>query len=239
MQHYLRALRSRLLQFCGVVWLLYATTAQANIGETITQLVEQTVTAEVVSRYAHGTYTVTPQPVANLRLKPCDELVAEVRSQNLHGRVPVHVRCVSPAPWSLYASATVSVEVPVLVTRRAIARGERITAESVSFENISLHRLRPQTISDMQDIEGKVARRALSAHQAVTLHHLSTPLAVAKGERVHIQSTSGRVTIGTYGVALSGGRAGEQIQVRNESSRRIIRPWILGPGKVATSPPGV
>ena len=66
---------------------------------------------------------------------------------------------------------------------------------------------------------------------------LDRPVAVARGDRVQIQSLAGRIRIATAGVALESGKVGEQIAVRNESSKRTIHPWILAPGTVGTRPP--
>jgi flagella basal body P-ring formation protein FlgA len=218
--------------------LLLATSAQATSGQRIEELVRETVTKLVAEKHAGTVFTVTPQPLAaSARLKPCDQLQAQVRSKTLSGRVPVHIRCTSPVPWAMYASAQVSVEVPVLVAVRGISRGERIEANLLETEHIPLHRLRPQTVTKLSDAVGKVARRAISAQQPITLHHLSTPPVVAKGDRVHILANSGRVQIQTFGIAMANGQVGEQIQVRNETSDRVIRPWIVSRGKVATTPP--
>lgn len=220
------------------VLLLTASSTLANTKQSIEELVRETVTNRVAEKHAGMVFTVTPQPLAaSMRLKPCDQLEARVRSKTLHGRVPVHIRCTSPVPWALYASAQVSVDVPVLVASRAISRGERLEASVLQTENIPLHRLRPQTMTKLSDVVGKVARRAISAQQPITLHHLYTPPVVAKGDRVHILANSGRVQIQTFGIAMTNGQVGEQIQVRNETSDRVIRPWIVSHGKVATSPP--
>lgn len=230
---------SQVISLCVATSLLIlASSVQATTGQRIEELVRESVTKVVAEKHAGTIFTVTPQPVAaSTRLKPCDQLHAQVRSKTLSGRVPVHIRCTGPVPWALYASAQVSVDVPVLVAVRAISRGERIEASLLEIEHIPLHRLRPQTVTQISDAVGKVARRAISAQQPITLHHLSTPPVVAKGDRVHILANSGRVQIQTFGIAMTNGQVGEQIQVRNETSDRVIRPWIVSRGRVATTPP--
>ncbi len=200
--------------------------------------VSRTLDILLAQTYPHGRYEYTVAPVAaSIRLKPCESFAAEVKSKNLFGRVPVHVRCLHPANWSLYASAEVKVAVDVLVTSRAIAKDELIQADAVEVQTQWLHQVRNNHVSRLQDVTGKVARRGLRAQTILTLNHVATPMAVDKGERVHIEANSGRVTITSYGTALASGRIGEQIQVRNDSSTRVIRPWVVGPGRVATSAP--
>ena len=149
----------------------------------------------------------------------------------------MHVRCLGPANWSLYASAEVKVAIEVITTRRAISRGEMILASDLSVKTTWLQQSRRNHIADIDAAVGKVARRALRVDTILNDNHLEAPMAVDKGERVRIIANSGRVSITSYGTAMNSGRVGEQIQVRNDSSARIIRPWIIGPGKVGTSAP--
>lgn len=210
--------------------LTWAGPLEDEVSRTLDTLLGQT--------YPNGNYEYTVAPVAaSIHLKPCDSFSAQVKSKQLSGRVPVHVRCLHPANWSLYASADVKVAVDVLVTSRNITKGELILADAVEVQTQWLHQVRNSYISRLEDVTGKVARRGLRANTTLTLNHVATPMAVDKGERVHIEANSGRVTITSYGTALASGRIGEQIQVRNDSSTRVIRPWVVGPGRVATSAP--
>ena len=207
-------------------------------AESIEALVEQTLEKALAETYQAGSYTVTALPVnATVKQKPCTQLSAQIRSQQLYGRVPVHVRCSAPTPWSLYATAEVEVQTSVIVLQRGVARGEPITAEAVVLEQRPVHQLRAQTVVKVDDALGKVARRSLAAGQVLTLNQLSVPMAVEKGERVHILAHSGRVQIQAYGTALASGAIGDQIRVQNDMSERIIQPWIVAPGKVSTVPP--
>ncbi|XOV81497.1 MAG: flagellar basal body P-ring formation chaperone FlgA [bacterium] len=214
-----------------------ASAAEANrMEEQVSAALEEKLT----SAYPAGNYRFTILPInAAAHLKPCTAFAAEVKATALAGRVPVHVRCLHPANWSLYASAEVEVAVDVITTRRAISRGELILAGDLNVTTSWLQQNRRHQLTAVGDAVGKIARRALRADTILTAAHLEAPLAVDKGERVRIIANSGRVSITAYGTALSSGRIGEQIQVRNDSSARVIRPWIIGPGEVGTSAPGV
>ena len=208
-------------------------------ASNLATLVHDTVEAALTQQYSPEQYRIKVLPVpAAAHLKPCTEMRAEIKSKHLYGRVPVHVRCEAPSPWSLYASAEVTVEVPVVTSLRAIARGERITRDAIALTPQALQLTRTQTLTRLEDALGKVARRALQPNRALTLNHLMTPDAVTKGERVQISANNGRVQIQAFGTALANGKIGERIQVRNDISRRIIHPWVIAPGQVATRPPG-
>ena len=212
--------------------------ATQDLQANIEKLVYNQVFEAVAKRYPKATFSVKPQVMANVtQLKHCARLSAQVRSTQLFARVPVYIRCEHPAPWSLYATAEVDVNVDVVVAQRAIARGERITRDMLTYQTVTLNQLRTHTLERIEDALGKEARRPLAALRPISLNALTTPPTISKGERVQISAKAGRVTIRSFGVALGTGQIGEQIQVRNEASQRIIRPWIIGPGQVATHAP--
>lgn len=212
--------------------------AAAASASVIEEQVRVALEKQLSETHQPGRYRFSVLPVgAAVNLKPCTEFAVEVKAGVLAGRVPVHVRCLHPANWSLYASADVEVAVDVITTRRTISRGEMLLATDLKLQTLWLQQRRSNNISTLSEAVGKVARRALRAESVLSVSHLEAPMAVDKGERVRITAHSGRVSITSYGTALASGRIGEQIQVRNDSSTRIIRPWIIGPGQVGTSAP--
>ncbi|MCR9261244.1 MAG: flagellar basal body P-ring formation chaperone FlgA [Pseudomonadaceae bacterium] len=216
-------------------YLFHSAVATASVIE---EQVSVALEAQLAETYPLGNYEYSVLPVRSaLHLKPCDSFATEIKTKVLVGRVPVHVRCLGPANWSLYASAEVKVAIKVITTRRAISRGEMILAGDLAVKTQWLQQSRRNHIADIDAAVGKVARRALRADMVLNSNHLEAPMAVDKGERVRIIANSGRVSITSYGTAMGSGRIGEQIQVRNDSSARIIRPWVIGPGKVGTSAP--
>ena len=70
----------------------------------------------------------------------------------------------------------------------------------------------------------------------VLASQLDVPIAVERGSKVQIVARRGGVEITGVGEALSAGRIGSQVRVRNQSSGRIVHGWVTGPGRVSTSP---
>ena len=227
----------KLLTTLVMAWvcLFQSAVVTANVIE---EQVAAALEKQLAATYPSGNYEFSVLPVRTAaHLKPCDAFTSEIKAKVLAGRIPVHVRCLGPAHWSLYASAEVKVAIEVITTSRAISRGEMILAADLKVKTQWLQQSRNNYISEYKEAVGKVARRALRADTVLNTHHLEAPMAVDKGERVRIIANSGRVSITSYGTAMSSGRIGEQIQVRNDSSARIIRPWIIGPGQVGTAAP--
>jgi flagella basal body P-ring formation protein FlgA len=60
---------------------------------------------------------------------------------------------------------------------------------------------------------------------------LEPPLVVRRGEAVVISAASSIVAVKVAGVALTDGRLGEQIRIKNLSSSRIVQAKMVGPGQ--------
>ena len=65
---------------------------------------------------------------------------------------------------------------------------------------------------------------------------LATPKVIAKGDLVQINASNRLLDIQMKGTALAGGEVGRKINVRSNSSGRVIQTWIKGPGQVMVSP---
>ncbi len=214
-----------------------SSTAAAVTIEDIQNRAEQHVAAAVAARYPQGQAQIHALPLApTVRDKACNELQLAAPQQRLYGRVSIHVRCNAPQTWALYAQVQVDLELPVVVAQRMISRGEALTRSAVAIEMRPAQQVRSNAVSVIDDALGKAASRSLRSGQVLSTNHLTVPDAVRKGERVAIVSNSGRVQINTYGIALENGKVGEQIEVQNERSKRVIHPWVTGSGTVSTRP---
>ncbi len=211
--------------------------AGAVTVEDIQNRTEQHVAEAVALRYPQGQAQVQALPLApTVRHKTCEALQLSAPPQRLFGRVSIHVRCNAPQTWALYAQVQVDLELPVVVAQRMIPRGEALTASSLAVEMRPAAQVRSHAVSAMEDALGKATSRSLRSGQVLSANHLTLPDAVRKGERVAIESASGRVQINTWGIALENGKVGDQIRVQNERSKRVIHPWVTGSGTVSTRP---
>ena len=79
---------------------------------------------------------------------------------------------------------------------------------------------------------GMVSKRSIRQGEVVRLSNMAPPLLVAKGDHVKITAAAGQLSVSTNGIALTKGRKGEQIRVRNIGSEKILRARITGQGRV-------
>lgn len=226
----------------AILLLMFATPSlHALDADKLRQEIVAKVAQQIVEIYGRDATSITPAPLAAaVYERPCDAYalqISQANSRRLYGRVPVLVRCQKPQAWSVYTNVQVDLSVPVLVAAKALTRGERLNQSSVALKQMPIQQSRDYYLSNIEDIVGKVTRRSIRAGQPVSLNQLAAVDTVSKGDRVMIQSGNRRVQIHTYGEALTAGQFGDQIQVRNERSKRIIKPWVWGPGHVALRPP--
>jgi flagella basal body P-ring formation protein FlgA len=61
---------------------------------------------------------------------------------------------------------------------------------------------------------------------------LDAPLVIKRGDTVSMEANIGGITVKTSGTAISDGRIGQQIRVKNNQSARVINAKVIGSGQV-------
>src|SRR5690625_7830745 len=77
-------------------------------------------------------------------------------------------------------------------------------------------------------------RRPLKRHEPFRTGLLVEPLAVNRGDEVRLEAEIGGITVSTRGTAMSSGRVGQQIRVKNNNSERVVAGRRVSPGDVHT-----
>ncbi len=207
-------------------------------SEAFSQAIRDAVTAQAQRQYPNADISVAIQPLdSRVELPTCTELQTEPRGSRPFGRVHVALTCHAPRPWKVFVAADVSVQVPVLVTRRAVNRGERIAASDVHLQRQDISRIRGESLQRAPVDDAYAANRNLPAGIVLTQSMLRALPAVARGDVVQLRAHIGQAAITTTAKAMENGARGEQIRVKNESSGRTVRAWVLAAGVVSTRPP--
>lgn len=171
---------------------------------------------------------------SRLRLKACQQPLALSVNDEARGggNLTVHTRCPGPVAWALYVPAQVAVYREVAVATRSLGRGHRISAGDVELELRDTGQLRQGFVVAVSSALGKELRRPLKAGEPIRLGLLTEPTVVERGDQVRLRAQTGTISVNTTGTALSSGRVGEQVRVRNDRSERVIRGRVTGPGEV-------
>ena len=173
-----------------------------------------------------------------LRFTPCGDqnlLIEDHSGSILGGRYLLKATCSGESSWSLYVPVHISITKPVVVAIQSIPRGTTLVPAMLQMTDWKVSDLRRGYLDSLDLAVGKQLRRPLSAGRPISPDQLSTAHAVLKGDEVLIEALIGLLSVKSAGIALSNGGIGEQINVRNSRSDKIIRARVVGPGKVRVS----
>lgn len=149
------------------------------------------------------------------------------------GNISVQVRCKAPG-WTIHIPAQVSIFRELPVAARDITRGERITAADILWETINISGLRQSYHTSAEDIIGQEVKRNLGQGLPFITTSLDAPTLVRRGDMVDLQSKAGGIMVSASGTAMTDGRLGQKIRIRNNQSDRIVTGTVIASGKVST-----
>lgn len=161
---------------------------------------------------------------ARLRLHRCDqELEAWLPAGGrLAANTTVGVRCGAPRPWKLFVPVRVSITAPVLVAANSLPAGTVLSAGDLTVADRELSKLHYGYLREGEVVTGMVLRRKVAAGQPLRSELLTAPHIVRRNQQVILSSGGGSVHIRMAGTAMSDGRRGQRIRVKNLSSGRIV-----------------
>jgi flagella basal body P-ring formation protein FlgA len=146
-------------------------------------------------------------------------------------RLNLQVSCQHDNNWSIYLPVELAIYRPAVVAVNALTHGDTIGPADVRLVEVNVSQVNGQYLSSLDDAIGKDVKRSLTAGAAIAEQQLVAPMMVRRGEAVLINASSNIVAVKVSGIALTDGRLGEQIRIRNQTSSRIVNARITGPGQ--------
>ena len=173
---------------------------------------------------------------SRLRMAACSEqLVAEPNSIDSLGKVNIKVSCKGTSPWSIYVASHIDLYRQVVMPIMPLARRTKVREEHVELREINVAKLKGSYFTRVEDVIGLETKRQIRPDKALNSNHLQAPVMIKKGEEVYITASSGTLSVKIPGIALSDGRLGQQISIRNKQSKRVVEAKITGPGQVTVA----
>ena len=171
---------------------------------------------------------------SRLRLQKCDkDLTYEWATQRQSaGNVTVKVSCDSSNPWSFFVNARIHREVAVVVASRNLRRGEILSEADVRIDKRRLDSLHGPYIEEPEIAVGLELKRHVSTGDLITKSQVAQPMLIKRGQQVTINARFGQISVSTPGEALSNGRLGEYIRVKNLKSKRIVQGVVNSAGHI-------
>ncbi|ASM50788.1 flagella basal body P-ring formation protein FlgA [Pseudoalteromonas espejiana DSM 9414] len=114
---------------------------------------------------------------------------------------------------------------PVVVANANLARGEVITKSHLSVKMKPSQFVRVQYLDDPLMLIGSRSKRNIRSGMPVLLNQICM---VCKGDAVNIYASIKGLRIKTTGIALEDGTLGEQVQIKNKKSGKILNARVDG-----------
>jgi flagella basal body P-ring formation protein FlgA len=121
---------------------------------------------------------------------------------------------------------------PVVVLRRAVARGTVLERSDVTLEERELTGVSGNVVTSLEDAVGHETRAALSAGSPLTVTALASPLLVRRGDIVTVVVETPGMRLSASGEALEAGAAGARIRVKNRKSHQELSGEVVERGIV-------
>ncbi len=133
--------------------------------------------------------------------------------------------------FEIWARLKISATMTRVVATKLILPGENVAAEQVRLETYDDFPLRNDIARNLEEVIGRMPRRAIRAGMPVFRADLAEPLQVRRGDMVQVTAISGAAELHMPALAETPGRQGDMISLRNPSTGKMFRARIEGKDK--------
>ncbi len=197
--------------------------------EVARQLKVQNIVQQKGQRVSYKVARVDPR----LRLSDCEApLSVDLGTAKLLGRVTAKVECHGATPWSIYVPLTVQVFKKVVTLRAPATTGKLLQVQDLQLSEREVSSLTQGYFTQINQVSNKRLKRSVTMNGVITPRMIEEPKVVKKGDEVMIIATKGSLSVSSPGIALTDGRIGQQINVENRASKRVVRARVKKKGVV-------
>jgi flagella basal body P-ring formation protein FlgA len=133
--------------------------------------------------------------------------------------------------FSVWARVKVSATVTRVVSTQLILPGQNISPDQVRIETYDDFPLRNDIARNLEEVVGRMPRRAIRQGLPVFRNDLIEPLQVQRGDLVDVTAISGAAQLHLPAFAETPGRQGDMISLKNPRSGKLFRARIEGKDK--------
>ena len=162
--------------------------------------------------------------------QPFDSLAIAAPDQSLHGGyTPLTFSAMQGrrVVRSLIFAVDVHLFQPVLVAQSRILPRTRLENAPIQKKEVDVSRLHSPPLTNLDQLKGKMARRALQPGQVLTEADVMPVLLIQRGETVTLQYNHGNLHIELTARALHDGSRGEVIWLLNPQTRQRIQGRVV------------
>ncbi|MBN8549593.1 MAG: flagellar basal body P-ring formation protein FlgA [Deltaproteobacteria bacterium] len=122
------------------------------------------------------------------------------------------------------------------VANRTVPRGSLIQADDVVMARVNLASVPSDALHHDREVIGLAANRDIPFGEVFRKDKLAVPPLITAGAKVTMMYRNGLFEASASGIALESGVRGQEIKVRNDSSKKVISAVILEEGLVGVKP---
>jgi len=141
-----------------------------------------------------------------------------------------------PGAVSQQVAGRVHEMVPVPILGKRLHNGDIIRESDVETRLRRADSLDPNTVTAVDQVVGKSARRSLLQGHTVSSGDLREPQLVTRGNLVVMSYRTANMSITAYGTARENGTRGDTVRVRNSNSGKIVEAVVTGIDSVTVMP---
>jgi len=146
-------------------------------------------------------------------------LIGEVVNDTIKSTTSVKVSCLDEERWTVYLRVKVNLLLKVVVSNRALSKGQTLNEENISATYMDKSRIRNGGFTTPDALYGTRLKRNLAANKAVKSNDICF---VCKGDKVTINASQTGLSIKASGIALSDANIGGTVRVQNSRTQRIV-----------------
>ncbi len=142
-----------------------------------------------------------------------------------HAEGAAMVATLLPPPVEAFASSVNAPEshtVSVPVLKQALQKGETITADNVTLQEIPASQSFTSTITGTDELVGQQAVRPLAAGAPINRLHVRVAPSISRNQAVTLVFKRGGIELTGRGQALEDGALGQSIRVINPTTRATL-----------------
>ncbi|ODN42007.1 flagellar basal body P-ring formation chaperone FlgA [Piscirickettsia litoralis] len=174
------------------------------------------------------------KPTSKVRLKACsaDQLAPFLPAhQKLLSTRSVGIRC-PEHDWVTYLPVKLTVYSQVIVAREQIPRNTLIRRDQLALKTILYRELRPNYYQNFDYLIGRNTKYPIKSGSIISEYSLKKEYMVQRGERVQIRAKINNIRVTSLGVALQNALRGQQVEVKNIQSQKVIKGKATSKGVV-------
>ncbi|MEI7933328.1 MAG: flagellar basal body P-ring formation chaperone FlgA [Alphaproteobacteria bacterium] len=126
--------------------------------------------------------------------------------------------------------------VEVLTWSHSLEAGDIVQADDLTWSSVP--RAPDGAAADADDLIGKAAKRPLRTGAVASRRDVSLPQVIKKDDLVYVTYSAGGVTLEMKGKAKGPAALGDNVDVVNTVSGKIIQAIASGPGRALVGPEG-